>query len=75
MGRLLWIGEHLLSRELGFTLRVHTGDGLHKWQVRSRKELSAAVDSLLHAQIAREGDVRQGEGISGWQYHIGGEPV
>ena len=75
MGRLLWIGEHLLGRELGFTLRVLTGEGLRKWQIGSRKELSAAVESLLRAEIAREGDVRQDACLQGWHYHIGGEPV
>lgn len=75
LGRLLGIGNHLLSRELGFTLRVLTGEGLRKWQVRSRKMLEAAVDSLLRADTAKDGDVRQAEGASGWQYHIGGEPV
>ena len=75
MGRLLWIGNHLLGRELGFTLRVMTGEGLRKWQVHSRKALDAAVDSLLSAEIAGKGDVRQAEESYGWQYHIGGEPV
>ena len=75
MGRLLWIGEHLLGRELGFTLRVLTGDGLRKWQIRSRKALEEAVESLLCAETAKEGDVRQSGGSQGWQYHIGGEPV
>lgn len=75
LGRLLGIGNHLLSRELGFTLWVLTGEGLRKWQVRSRKALEAALDGLLAAEMAKEGDVRQEEGITGWQYHIGGEPV
>lgn len=75
LGKLLWIGNHLLGRELTFTLRVLTGEGLRKWQVRSRRELEAAVDSLLAAEIAPAGDVRKAEGAAGWQYHIGGEPV
>lgn len=75
LGRLLWIGNYLLDRELHFTLRVLTGEGLRKWQVRSRKALEEAVDSILRAEIAKEGDVRQTEGVHGWQYHIGGEPV
>jgi hypothetical protein len=54
---------------------VLTGEGLRKWQIRSRKALEQAVDSLLMAEIAGKGDVRQAEGTYGWQYHIGGEPV
>lgn len=75
LGRLLGIGNHLLGRELGFTLRVLTGEGMGKWQVRSRQELEQAVDGLLRSKIAGEGDIRQAEASDGWQYHIGGEPV
>lgn len=75
LGRLMWVGNHLLDRGLGFTLRVLTGEGLRKWQVGSRKALETALDSLLAAEVAKEGDVRQAEAVAGWQYHIGGEPV
>lgn len=75
LGRLLWAGNHLLGRELTFVLRVLTGEGVRKWQIRSRTALQEALDSLLAAQTAPEGDVRQVEATDGWQYHIGGEPV
>lgn len=75
LGRLLWVGNHLLEQKLDFTLRVLTGEGVGTWQIRSQDTLEEALDSLLRAQIAPEGDVGQAESQWSWHYHIGGEPV
>lgn len=75
LGRLLWVGNHLLGRKLDFTLWVLTGEGPRMWQIRSRKDLEEALDDLLRAQTASEGAVVRQEGQQGWHYHIGGEPV
>lgn len=72
LGRLLWLGEHLLGKEVGFALRVLTGDGIRSWNIDNRPALEAAVHSLLRSSPAISGDLRQAELAASWHYHIGG---
>ena len=73
-GRLLWLGSHLLERDVCFQLRCLTGEGVMTWEVNGVQGLREAVDKLLCSAPARQGDLRQRDFRASWQYHIGGEP-
>lgn len=72
-GRLLWMGEYLLSLGLPFEVRVLTGEGLLPFLVADKTGLYRAVDTLLCAPAAQAGSVREYDFDASWQYHIGGE--
>lgn len=72
-GRLLWMGEYLLSRELAFEIVALTGDGLLNFPAANRNALYQAADTLLCTRAAEEGSVRDCAFDASWQYHIGGE--
>lgn len=71
-GKLLWLGRHLLDREIQFELRVLTGAGVRSWSVSGEQELQKAIDELLCTAPAVEGDLREMYYRASWQYHIGG---
>ncbi len=73
LGRLLWLGEHLLGRELRFEIRALTGEGLLTFPVVSAEELKKAVDALLCHSAAESGDFRTKECAASWRCHIGGQ--
>ena len=73
-GRLLWLGSHLLERDVCFQLRCLTGEGVMTWEVNGVQGLREAVDKLLCSTPARQGDLRLRDFRASWQYHIGGEP-
>ena len=73
-GRLLWLGNYLLERNIRFQLRVLTGEGLEIWQIAGEQELRKALGSLLCREPAASGSVRDQSIAASWQYHIGGEP-
>lgn len=73
-GRLLWLGSHLLEKEVSFQLRCLTGDGIRTWQINTAQELAEAIDTLLRCGPAQQGDLRERNFRASWQYHIGGEP-
>jgi len=73
-GRLVWLGNHILKQEIPFELRVLTGKGIESFPVQTRQELSHAVDALLCAGAASEGDIRDRFFSASWHYHIGGGP-
>ncbi len=74
LGRLLWLGNFLLRQEAAFTLGVLTGNGAETLSISEEKALQKAIDRLLQAPLAREGDIRDREYAASWQYHIGGGP-
>lgn len=73
LGRLLWLGEYLLEKELAFELCVLTGAGTRQWSVTRQQELAELLDCLLCAAPADAGDLRQMEMAASWRYHIGGD--
>ena len=73
-GRLLWLGNRLLSRSLGFEIRVLTEGGVVTHTVSCPEELTRAIDDLLCRGAAGEGDLRQQACDALWHCHIGGEP-
>ncbi len=72
LGRLLWLGEHLLEESIRFELRVLTGDGILTFPIGENQALQEALDTLLCSRAAEEGDLRQRSYAASWQYHIGG---
>jgi len=74
LGRLLWLGNHILQQELPFELRVLTGNGIVSFSVTDSQELNRAMDALLCAGVATEGSIRDRCYSASWHYHIGGAP-
>ena len=73
-GRLLWLGNALLEKEVSFRLRCLTGEGVQTWEIDRLQTLESAVDQLLGSRLAAQGDLRDQDFRVSWQYHIGGEP-
>lgn len=72
-GRLLWLGQLLLEKNLPFQLRVLTGNGIQSLQVSDEGQLQRQIDQLLCAPAAEEGSVADRAYTASWQYHIGGD--
>jgi len=72
-GRLAWLGQHLLEKNLPFQLRVLTGDGIHTADVTEEGLLRRQIDELLCARAATEGSLGDRESAASWHYHIGGD--
>lgn len=73
MGKLLWVGQFLLDKELSFHIRCLTGSGLHTWTVTNTQQLQQAVDALLTCPRAQSGSLENIPEQAAWLYHIGGE--
>ena len=74
LGRLLWLGNHLMEQGIRFQLRALTASGILTFEISEEQALGKAVDTLLCQGMAADGDLReQGAGAS-WHYHIGGGP-
>ena len=73
-GRLLWLGEKLLERELSFHLVVHSGDGPLEAAVACQEELEKALELALFAPEAKAGSALDLNLFASWHCHIGGEP-
>ena len=73
LGRLLWLGQYLLSKSMPLRLRATTGDGVLPLQAATEAELFHAIDQLLSAPatVCEEAP----SGGAGGHYHIGGESV
>lgn len=74
LGRLLWLGNHLLEQGVSFEVRVLGGDGVHSLTVAGEQALSRAMDTLLCTPAAVEGDIRNRDHLAAWHCHIGGDP-
>lgn len=74
LGRLLWLGNHLLERELFFDIRALTGNGIHHFPVSGQQALENALDTLLCQPLTDEGDIRQLEYAAFRRFHMGGQP-
>ena len=73
LGKLLWLGRHLLELELSFELRAHTGSGAQSWNISNETELLDALDGLLCCVPAAEAPAQDTESAAPWQFHMGGE--
>jgi uncharacterized protein (DUF58 family) len=74
LGRLLWLGQWLLDRELPFDLRVLTANGTESWTVREKEDVDQCIISLLDTPFARKGSLEDEMFQVAWRHHIGGEP-
>ena len=74
LGRLLWLGRHLLSLDLRFEIRALTGDGFFTFSIASEADLLKAVDALLCCRATQSGDLQEWAMDASWHCHIGGEP-
>lgn len=72
MGKLLWMGKHLLDRQLHFEITVLTGEGVQSMDVSTERMLTQVIDRLLGMTPAEEGSVLQYCAPSDWCCHIGG---
>ncbi len=73
-GRLLWLGNWLLNRQIAFELVVLTGRGVETWLIPERWIFRKCVDILLAAPFAPEGTISDRKNAAAWEYHVGGDP-
>ena len=72
LGQLLWICRYLLSKEIGFKLRILTGAGIFLQEVDSEKTLEQTVEQLLATPCAPPGATMEAAAAA-WHYRIGGD--
>lgn len=72
MGRLLWLGDHLLEQKFSYEIQALTGNGIETWAIHTADALQTAVDELLSRPCSREGTIRDRAETAAWQYDIGG---
>lgn len=72
MGQMVWLGQHLLERDIHFEIQSLTGDGIENWYVTNADDLTSAADQLLSRTPACSGSIRDRAEQAAWQYHIGG---
>lgn len=74
LGRLLWLGNHLLEKGVAFQLRALTGDGILSADIRQEEALTRQLDELLCSPLTKEGTLSGRDFAASWHYHIGGGP-
>lgn len=72
LGRLLWLGEHLLDLRIQFEVQCLTGVGCENWAVTNTAELTQAIDDIMTRECAAEGSIRDRVEAAAWQCYIGG---
>lgn len=73
LGRLLWMSNYLLTRNVPHVIRCLTGDGLRNFRVTSGQERDKAIDALLCCPCTPDGTIGDRDHGAAWQYHVGGE--
>ena len=72
LGRLLWLGQYLLYKGIGYDIQAETSQGTSLWKIRTGAELDRAVNTLLVTEPLPGGDTPPAEDRA-WEYRIGGE--
>lgn len=72
LGRLLWMSNYLLGKEIPHRIQCLTGNGVESFCVSTPSELQDAIDALLAAAPAGA-DAETEYVAASWQYHIGGD--
>ena len=72
-GRLTWLGQHLLEKNLPFQLRALTGQGISTFDLTDPGQLQRHIDELLCMPEAKEGSLGDRAFAASWHYHIGGD--
>lgn len=72
LGRLLWLGSHLLELKITYEIQCLTANGCECWAVATSQDLQTAIDTILIRECAVEGSIRNRADAASWQYDIGG---
>lgn len=72
LGQLLWLGDHLIGKDLPFELQCLTGAGIRTTPVAGYDQLHRIIDTLLRTPRAQSGSLRDRPESAMWQYFIGG---
>ncbi len=72
LGKLLWLSEHLLSRELHHEIRALTGEGVLSLPVSDAESLDYALEAILRSPCASPKTPLPARS-SAWCYRIGGD--
>lgn len=72
LGRLLWLSNHLLSRDILHELRVLTGQGILTLPISDEESLQSALNTLLQTPCAPAGESFPACQAA-WWYRIGGD--
>ncbi|MBR5444667.1 MAG: DUF58 domain-containing protein [Clostridia bacterium] len=74
-GRLLWMGNWLLERNVSFTVLAMTGNGIQSWFVSPAVTMDVCLRELLASPSSSgKGSVMERKLRAAWQIDIGGEP-
>lgn len=72
LGRLRWLGDHLLSHNLPFSLWVHTGAGTLEFSVTTPEGMQECLETLLCTPKATDGTILSRSAWVPLRHHIGG---
>lgn len=72
LGKLLWLGNHLLQMGMRFDLHALTASGVHNVRIDSEQTLLQTVDMLLGSPVAHKDADLPRHTWASWHYHIGG---
>lgn len=72
LGKLLWLGSHLLEMGMHFELHALTANGVQNVKIDSEQTLLQTLDMLLGSPAAQENTVLTQPAWASWHYHIGG---
>ncbi len=72
-GRLLWLGNWLLNRQIAFELAAMTGRGEETWLIPERWVFWKCIDLLLAAPYAPTDATADRKDAAPWEYSLGGE--
>lgn len=73
LGKLLWMGNHLLEKGLRYQIHANTRSGVEILPVCCENDLTQALDTLLSRGPAAHGTVLKANTQGAWCYHIGGD--
>ena len=72
LGQLIWIGRYLLEKEIGYKLRILTGEGILVEEVDALPMLEKTLERLLACPCAPAGATMEPVAAA-WHYRIGGD--
>ena len=70
-GKLLYLSDYFLSRELPFEIHCSSGEGIRCFPVITSQDFSSALHTLLQSSLATEEHFPVPK--ASWHYRIGGE--
>lgn len=73
LGRLLWLGQHLLDRQTIFDVRIQAGVGIENWSITNEAQLREALDDILMNTPANKNAAPPKDSTAIWQIYIGGD--